>query len=349
MKIQALFLVTQVNGHGGIPRFNRNIIKSIDEKTVDYSVLSLNDTTSNSIKGFNKSKLSFIFYFIKKVLFNKIDLVIIGHVNLVILSIIKMIKPSTKVVVILHGVEAWKEIKKDSFSIKKVDKYWAVSSYTKNTFSKLNNVPKQKMEQIFNTIPTIWENEKVTNERKNYFFSVTRLDSNEKYKGIDKIIEAMNNMKPFLIENNFKFIAVVSGDDIDRHLHLIKEYELESIIEFKSNLDDSSLQDLYKNCSFFILPSSGEGFGIVFLEAMLFKKACIGSVNCGTEDVINNNETGYLIEPTVENIQDKIQDFISNNEKCIEMGEKGYQKLHQEFTFKNFQKKINTLVLECVE
>lgn len=72
---------------------------------------------------------------------------------------------------------------------------------------------------------------------------------------------------------------------------------------FESNITDKKLKKLYSQSRFFILPSTGEGFGIVFLEAMAFKKACIGSKNCGTEDVIDNNETGFLLDPTVENIQ----------------------------------------------
>lgn len=347
MKTKTLFLASQLEGHGGIQRFNKNIIKSLENDTIDLDILSLNDKSDKKIIGFNKSRFKLILHLFKIIIFSRYDVFIIGHLNFAIFSIFKLFKPKMCIITIIHGVEAWKENKKHSYFYKKIDFFWAVSSYTKNTFSKLNTIPQQKMKQIFNTIPLQWSNNSIETKMDNYFFTVTRLDKNEKYKGIDKTLEAIKNLKEFLINENFTFLAVLSGNDKERHENLISEYGIESLVKFKSNIDDSTLLNYYKNCSFFILPSDGEGFGIVFLEAMQLKKACIGSINCGTEDVIDDNITGYLIEPTVANIQEKIKTLIKDKNLCKEMGEKGYNKLHREFIFNKFEERINKLTTEC--
>lgn len=342
---KVLFLASQINGNGGIPRFNRNLINALQEKeNTQLYILSLNDSVVNGNgMGASANRLKFIWCFFKILIFYRPNLVIFGLLNFAPMSIICTVF-RFKVSMIIHGIEAWYSRKKLIPFFRFVDEFWAVSYYTKQKFSETNKINSEKVVRIFNTIPDYWMNHATEPSDASFFLSVTRLDENEGYKGIDKTIIGIKNIEDLIREKGFRYIIVGSGSDLDRHKELALERKIEDLIEFRSQITDNELMELFKDCSFFILPSSGEGFGIVFLEAMAYSKPCIGASNCGSEDVIENGVTGFLIEPEIENIQEKIKYFISNEDNRKTMGESGYLKLTNEYTFENFKHRINSLI-----
>lgn len=56
---------------------------------------------------------------------------------------------------------------------------------------------------------------------------------------------------------------------------LIKQRNLEDIVEIKGFVSDKELDELYRNCSALVYPSLWEGFGIPPLEAMRYQKPVI--------------------------------------------------------------------------
>jgi glycosyltransferase involved in cell wall biosynthesis len=52
----------------------------------------------------------------------------------------------------------------------------------------------------------------------------------------------------------------------------------------------------YESCDVFVLPSAKEGFGIVFLEAMYYRKPCIGTRAGGVPEVIRDGDSGVLVD-----------------------------------------------------
>jgi glycosyltransferase involved in cell wall biosynthesis len=73
--------------------------------------------------------------------------------------------------------------------------------------------------------------------------------------------------------------------------------ELESIVTFHSALDSQPLIDRLRQAHVLIVPSSYEGFGIVYLEGMCFGLPCIGTTKGAAREIIENERTGYLIQP----------------------------------------------------
>lgn len=344
----------QFQGHGGIPRFNRNLVSILEKHFTGIKVLSLNDpSSSKGVSAFNKRKLKFIFQFLK-VLWNTSpeDVTILGHLNFLPLVGFKFLKKN-KLIIIIHGVEAWyRRSLYQRFLMTFVDEFWVVSNYSCQVFSKQNNVPSEKIKKIFNTLPEVWkkraEKEKIS--YLPYFLTVTRLEKSERYKGVFETIKAVRKLKKTLRDNHWKFHIVAAGSDLERHKEYINKHGLNDIVVFHSKVSDQELRKLYSKTSFFILPSSGEGFGIVYLEAMLFKKACIGTVNCGAEDVIVNNETGFLIRQDVEEIESKIRFMIENPEECKKLGVNGFDRVER-FSIENFESRIMYLLRKnkCVE
>lgn len=340
-----LCILSDYEGNGGIHRFNRNLVSAIRNLPgCECNVLTLNDKGTTAVfEGHGRSKKNFILAIFKTVKNFRPDVVIIGLLNFAPLAFFKIIFPC-RVVTILHGFEAWYRRGKLAPFYPWTDQFWAVSEYTRQVFSQTNGVPLEKVEKIFNTIPTSWQESSAAIEYQPYFLSVTRLDKGEMYKGIDKTIEALAPLKSELRAGGWEYRLVVHGNDVERHRDLVGKNDLADIVKFQSNLTDEELKDLYAGCSFYNLPSSGEGFGIVFLEAMAHRKACIGAKGCGTEDVIVHEKTGFLIEPAAENIGHCIRRLITSAQLCREMGQAGHERLRTTFSFQNFEKRICSLL-----
>ena len=333
--MNTLIIHTQLLGNGGIPRFNRNFNTAI----ANAKVLSLND---DKPFGSKKNKIRFLGRICYYLIRFRPSIVIIGHLNFAPIALLVRLLSGAKCIVLLHGIEAWEERKRLKWCYRYIDEFWAVSNYTSRLFVNTNNVNEVKLKTIFNTLPSDWPIKKGV--YKSFFFSVARLDTSEGYKGIDLTINAVAQLQVLLRKENFQYIIVANGDDVQRHKTMVSDLKIEDIVVFKSNVTDDELQQLYKDCSFFILPSTGEGFGIVYLEAMACGKACVGAYGCGAEDVIADGVTGYLLKPSIEAISNTIRTLISDKELLERMGKAGLLRLKAKFIYSRFQERIEKLL-----
>jgi len=333
--LRILQIHTQILGNGGIPRFNRNLVSALDESIS----ISLNDAPP---LGLGKNKIKFILRLTAKLIRYRPERVIIGHLNFAPLAVLVKLFSRAKVYVILHGIEAWEFTARTSRFTAFIDNFWAVSSFTKRQFENSSR-KKYKVEQIFNTLAPAWPISSGVNSK--YFLTVTRLDSSEKYKGVEEILQTIAELKTEMVSNDFTYKLVAHGNDLQRHLDIIDDLNIENLVQVYSGISDFDLQRLYQECSFFALPSTGEGFGIVYLESMAMSKACIGSYGCGAEDVIEHGATGYLVDQSPESLYNSIRTLLTNPELCTQMGKAGQEKLQKQFNFQNFKDRIESLLV----
>lgn len=72
---------------------------------------------------------------------------------------------------------------------------------------------------------------------------------------------------------------------------------LSSMVTFHGSLDNEPLKQKLKKAHLLIVPSSYEGFGIVYLEGMGFGLPAIGTTAGAASEVIEYGKTGFLIQP----------------------------------------------------
>ena len=70
-------------------------------------------------------------------------------------------------------------------------------------------------------------------------------------------------------------------------------------VEFFGRLSESELIDLYQRAWVFCLPSSYEGFGVPYIEAMACGTPVVATPNAGAIEVLDNGKFGVLADPSV--------------------------------------------------
>jgi phosphatidyl-myo-inositol dimannoside synthase len=125
---------------------------------------------------------------------------------------------------------------------------------------------------------------------------VGRMHASEAYKGHDQLIEAW----PAVVAKvpTAHLVVVGDGNDRPRLENKARLVEGGGRVHFLGFASPGLLDACYRKTSVFALPSRGEGFGLVYLEAMARGLPCIGSRQDAAGDVIVDGATGHLVDHT---------------------------------------------------
>jgi len=113
---------------------------------------------------------------------------------------------------------------------------------------------------------------------------------------------------------------------------LVKELGIEENVIFTGYLRDEELRAAYTRSDVIVLPSIQEGFGLVVIEAWLYKKPAIVSSGAGVSELIVQGENGYTFDPkNPEKLAEKVIDVLSHPEKGAAIGEAGFDTVKKEY------------------
>ncbi len=115
-------------------------------------------------------------------------------------------------------------------------------------------------------------------------------------KGLHTLLEAVGNQKSKVILNVIGSLTS-EPEYVKRSQTYVSTNNLSSFVYFHGALDNEPLIEMLKQAHVLIVPSSYEGFGIVYLEGMGFGLPAIGTTAGAAGEIIEHGKTGYLIEP----------------------------------------------------
>jgi phosphatidylinositol alpha-1,6-mannosyltransferase len=144
--------------------------------------------------------------------------------------------------------------------------------------------------------------------------------------------------------------AVGDGDDREWLQDLAEENGVGMHVHFLSGLSYEELAACYAHCEIFALPSKGEGFGLVYLEAMACGKPVIGGAHGGAPEVIEDGKTGYLVQHgDAVQLATAIETLLADPDLQKEMGRRGKQRAENQFRFSAFAKSFRKILRELCE
>jgi len=140
---------------------------------------------------------------------------------------------------------------------------------------------------------------------------------------------------------------VGEGDDRGRLEQLAAELGVSGHVRFLSALTQQELLACYRRCDVFALPSRGEGFGLVFLEAMANGKPVIGPRFGAPSEFIHHGEHGLLVDPEdTAGVAQAVIDLLMSPELAAHMGQAGKQKVTQEYSYNRFCERLRQALSE---
>ncbi len=208
--------------------------------------------------------------------------------------------------VVAHGIDVWGLTNPALIrALRDANLILSVSSYTRNRLLAEQRLDRDKVIILPNTMDSARFNigPRPAHLLRRYgmasdarvILTVSRLNGEEKYKGYDTILSALPTIRKAIPDVHY--LIVGKGDDRPRIERIISELGLESCVTLAGYVPDEELCDHYNLCDVFAMPSKGEGFGIVFLEAMACGKPVLAGNKDGSVDALGGGELGVLVDP----------------------------------------------------
>lgn len=174
-------------------------------------------------------------------------------------------------------------------------------------------------------------------------------------RGFDRVIEAL----PSIVKEFSNIVYLIKGEGpLKKELEcIIKKYHLDDKVIFSDDVSYEELPQIYNAADIFLMPNrlaeiskEQEGFGIVFLEASSSCIPVIGGRSGGTQEAIEDEVTGFLIDGTKkEEIAEKVLFLLHYPELGKKMGKAGRERVQRQFSYDNIAKKFTAILEKTVE
>ena len=303
---------------GGISRFNRDFLQALDASNAVNRVRTVPRIISDPIY---EAVPEFVVYDRKaargKIAFvqravahawndNRMELVICGHINLLPVAFYVAKHRRARLVLIIHGIEAWQP---SSFSLtnrltRTIDGFIAVSRLSAEKFTHWSGV---SMDRGF-VLPNCVDLDRFVPQARDQalvdryglsgdkvIMTLGRLAAQERYKGFDETLDAM----PALTARypDLKYLIVGDGEDGKRLKSKARALGVDRNVIFTGRIPESEKVAHYSLADAYVMPSSGEGFGIVLIEAAACGIPVIGSNADGSREALLGGRLGRLVDP----------------------------------------------------
>lgn len=149
---------------------------------------------------------------------------------------------------------------------------------------------------------------------KNRCFNLLFVGKLRKYKGLEYLIQAIQNL-------DVKLNIVGNGEEFQNLQELVFKLNVSHKVIFNSKVNDLQLIKMYKEADLFVLPSinEAEAFGVVQLEAMANGLPVINTnLESGVPFVSLNGYSGITVEPKKSNVLTNAIEKIINNKDLYE-------------------------------
>lgn len=357
---------------GGVQLAGRHsalVLESLaSEQAWPCHLLSLNDAVGErefslgarriAFQGFAGSKASFLWTALR-LASKQPHVVFAGHPNLAVAATaMKILAPRLRSLIVAHGVEVWEPVMLfRKAALRRADIVLAPSRFTCAKLAAVQGIPERKIRRVPWGLDPDFRSYAEAQGRLplpggfpqgRILLTIGRWSTQERYKGVEHLIEAVATLGATLPD--LHLVAVGEGDDRPRLEQSAQDKGISGRVHFYEGLTRQQVAACYAHADVFALPSRGEGFGLVFLEAMAFGKPVIGANHGGTLDIIEDGKTGFLVEyGAVEKLSEAIRLLFSDGLLRVELGQRGKELVHRCFSFEAFEQRLRAALHEVVE
>ncbi len=259
----------------------------------------------------------------------------------------------SRLLVQAHGIDAWNGFSGPRIrALEKADHFLAVSRHTRDALLEHLALDPGAVSVLPNTFdaqfftPDAAAGRNVRSELqlvgRKLILTVGRMSASEAYKGHDRVIEVM----PALLAKHPDLVYVVLGDGDDRNRLevLARRHGVDASVRFVGELDRATMRDVYRAADVFVMPSTDEGFGIVFLEAMACGTPAVGLSEKGARDALVDGVLGIATRP-----DDLSATILSALDDPPLEGEALAQAVRERFGRETFERQVGTFFNQLMQ
>jgi phosphatidylinositol alpha-1,6-mannosyltransferase len=269
------------------------------------------------------------------------DVLLVWHLSL--LRLVPLVRlPNAKVVIFLHGIEAWK--KQDLFTrilLHRVNLVTSNSDYTWSRFLASNPQCKRVPHKTVHLgISAAVDGQISPPPSPPVALMLSRLHTREDYKGHRELIDIW----PLVLRQrpDAELWIAGEGDLRGRLEEKVARQDSRANIRFLGLLSEAQKQQLLSRCACLALPSRAEGFGLVYLEAMRLGRPCLVSTLDAGREVVNPPEAGISADVgNPEALADAVCRLLSVGPEWVAWSRRARERYEAHFTAKHFQARLS--------
>lgn len=356
-----LILVTSLTRTGGIEQFNRRLACGAAEfmaltgepvwmlSLLDSDPLSVVEAGGTlSVYPAGGSRVRFVTRAVGIGLRERPRVVFSGLVNFAPIGLaLRLLGLVERSIVQLYGAEAWGRLPAHRrFALQRADVLASITTFTAKQAAEANGAHHPAVRMLMPVLDDSWRPEPMprkTTRTRGELLTVARLDASEGRKGVDWVLNALAS--PSLRGLDWHYRVVGEGSDRSRLERLAKELGIDERVDFLGAVSTSDLHFCFQHCDVFLMPSTQEGFGIVFLEAAAYGKPVIGARSGGVPEVVADGETGILVHPGDDKgLTEAIGRLLARPDERHRMGSAGRSTVDEHFRPANFVAQLSNLL-----
>jgi phosphatidylinositol alpha-1,6-mannosyltransferase len=328
-----VFLTDAFGGRGGIAQFNRDLLTSLSNDSAYTRVVALPrvlfdkspavpqnlDFRTQSAGG----KLRYLVQSLKAAASERFDVVICSHINLLPIAAAAAAAQRVPLLLVVYGIESWKAPRGLSAKlVKQASAVVAISEYTKRRFLEWSGVESSRVHVIpccvnmkrFGVGPK--RDDLLLRYRlrgRTVMLTVARLAGKERAKGIDEVMESLPEIAREI--PNIAYLVVGDGHDRKRLEEKAVSLGVSNRVVFAGFVAEEEKVDHYRLADAYVMPGRGEGFGIVYLEALACGLPIIASSLDASAEVVLNRSFGRVVNPDrPAELRDACVDVLAEND-----------------------------------
>lgn len=231
-------------------------------------------------------------------------MVFCGHLYMAPLAWLIARLKGAKLLIQTHGIEAWpRPSRLQRASVEAADTVFSVSRYTRMAVLGWATIAPERVLVLSNTVDDRFEPRDGSAWKaslglvgKRVLLTVARMDAGQRYKGHDRVIEAIPTLVAY--GHDVIYVVVGEGDDRPRLERRARAAGVTDRLRFMGAVGPQPLTEVFNAADLFVMPSTGEGFGIAFLEAMASGTPALGLDAGGARDALAEGALGSLASDT---------------------------------------------------
>lgn len=195
---------------------------------------------------------------------------------------------------VLCGIEAWKPLTRaQALALARTETLLAISQHTADRFRTVQRTMASRPIVVCPPgVPADDVAPATEPSSEPVALIVGRMAAAERYKGHDALLEAWPAVCRAVPGARLRVVG--DGDDRVRLEQKAAALGVAGAVQFAGRLSDKDLAVEYARCAAFVMPSTDEGFGLVFLEAMRAGRACL-AVRGAAAEIVVDGETGLVL------------------------------------------------------